>query len=222
MRAQLSPMFRLSDALLGAEGDPARAAAALDAATGVAANGFEQLAARPGSRSGVGAGSTAATAQPGSTALLHGPSGGSMQPAPEPRVQLLTPPPPAAEQQQQQQQQPSLPQLQAEAALPAVPTSSGLEEMDSLVANARAAAERAQSAIAGLASPPRHAGSGTSAFSAGALEPAAQGSELQLAASAQAGGLQLAVPADAEALVAHLRRQSEELIRRVQRIRSAS
>lgn len=53
IRQQLSPMFRLSEALLGAEQNPQGAAEALDAATGLSSNGFELLARRPGSRGGI-------------------------------------------------------------------------------------------------------------------------------------------------------------------------
>jgi hypothetical protein len=46
IRQQLSPMFRMSQALVGAEGDPGKAADALEAAAGFTA--FERLAMRPG------------------------------------------------------------------------------------------------------------------------------------------------------------------------------
>lgn len=240
MRQQLSPMFRLSDALLGAGQDPGRAAQALDAATGLAASGFEQLAARPGSRGGGGSG--AASSQPagkrvagpaaGPAALLPQ-SGSSMQ-------QREGQPPGIQDQRQAQQEQQTLPDAwhgagAAELHPAFAAGASSAEEVDSLVANARAAAARAQSAIAGLTSPPRlHAATASGAAgamggtptSSSAPRPAAPlpqaqqrrdqppAAELQLAAHGGSGSSQLALPAgDAQAMLALLREQSEALIR---------
>ena len=239
MRQQLSPMFRLSDALLGAGQDAGKAAQALDAATGLAASGFEQLAARPGSRGG---GSAAASSKPAAV-------GPAQQQLASP-AQLEMPLPTQQQQQQHQQrgntqqhgQQPSEEQ-QAPVAWedggapdlhPAFAAgASSADEVDSLVANARAAAARAQSAIAGLTSPPRlhtaAAGgapgsttpSGSSAPRSSAPLPHAQQqrgqpptAELQLAAHGGVGSGQLAMPAgDAAVMVGRLQEQSEALIR---------
>ena len=115
------------------------------------------------------------------------------------------------------------------------PGASSADEVDSLVANARAAAARAQSAIAGLTSPPRlhtsvASGAPTGTPSSSSVpRPVAplplaqqqqrrrQRREQQPAAEVQLASLgsqQLALPpGDAEAMVAHLREQSEALIR---------
>lgn len=240
MRQQLSPMFRLSDALLGAGQDAGRAAQALDAATGLAASGFEQLAARPGSRGG---GSAAASSKPPAV-------GPAQQQQLAPPAQLEMPLPTQQQHQQHQQrgntqqhgQQPSEEQQAPDAwegdgatdLHPAFAAgASSADEVDSLVANARAAAARAQSAIAGLTSPPRlhtaAAGgapgsttptSSSAPRSAAPLPHAQQRrgqpptAELQLATHGGVGSGQLAMPAgDAAVMVARLREQSEALIR---------
>lgn len=215
-------MLRLSQALLGAELDPQRAADALDAATGLAANGFERLAARPGSRAGPARVAPPAGAAPPLT--LTGSA----------REQQAAPPAGGS----QRSGAPGSPSPAAAASA----LGGGGEEVDSLVANARAAAQRAESALADLASPPRlpaAAGSGsaprprapqshgeqrqarsTAAASGEERGQARAPAELQLAAAdgGGPGAQQLApsvalLPADAEALAAHLRRHSEALIR---------
>lgn len=244
MRQQLSPMFRLSDALLGAGQDAGRAAQALDDATGLAASGFDQLAARPGSRGG-GAAASGRPAAAGAALVPQSGDGGRQQPfpvQPEPqavpqqheRQQHGSRQHQAQHAQQEQQQAPggwkdgTAPDLHPAFAAGA----SSADEVDSLVANARAAAARAQSAIAGLTSPPRlHTSAGSGApsgtpSSSSAPRPVAplplaqqqqRRWEQQPAAEVQLvslGSQQLALtPGDAEALVAHLREQSEALIR---------
>ncbi|KAL4419879.1 hypothetical protein ABPG75_006977 [Micractinium tetrahymenae] len=143
IRQQLSPMFRLSEALLGAEQDPQRAADALDAATGVSANGFELLARRPGSRGGSagagggGGGGTAAGAKRQQQGFELGEAGGRPGSAaakegrqPREGVEAM------------QHHSTALAARGSTAAASAILGST--EEVDSLVANARAAAARAQ------------------------------------------------------------------------------
>lgn len=221
MRQQLSPMFRLSRALLEAGPDPARAADALDAATGRSASGFEQLAMRPASRGG-----TAATPPP---VLLVGGGGGSGDAQQE--QQRAAPPVAAAARWQYEQMQEERPQLEStgtstgtvwRAAPPphAAFPSAGSMEVDSLVVNARAAAGRAQSAIAALASPPRQAQLGGATPTSRPVPrpgvPAPYAQQQQPPCEAGSGQLAAAgLPADAEAVVAHLRQHSETLIRSV-------
>jgi hypothetical protein len=205
-------MFRFSQALLDADGDASRAADALDAASGLASSGFEQLASRPGSW-----GAVEAAAQ-----------GGNVRASGLPRNPLLLP---SSQQQQLEhqagtawQQQPSL----AHAAS-AVGGACSVEEVDSLVVNAKAAAERAQSAIADLASPPRQhvmtpgAAASVRAPAAAAVGGAGAASPCSLHLQPLPGQLAgLALPAaagDVEGWVVCLRQHSEALVRCAREVR---
>ena len=215
IRQQLSPMFRFSQALLDADGDASRAADALDAATGLASNGFEQLARRPGGRAGPAAAAQGGTAR-----------GGGMPPVP-----LPLPSSGGGQQQQHPQQQQLVHQageaLQQQASLAHAASAEGgacsAEEVDSLVVNAKAAAERAQSAIADLASPPRqHIMTPGVAASVRAPAAAAVGGaggvgtcslHLQPLPQQLAGLALPAAAADVEGWLVCLRQHSEALIR---------
>ena len=245
-------MFRLSQALLGSEHDPQRAADALDAATGVAENGFERLARRPGSRGGGNAAAPAPAGGAGGGVLsLRAPP---RQQAPAGQVAAEH----AAQQQQQlqqQQQQQSAARAGARQRRPYDVQPGGAstaEEVDSLVANARAAAARAQTALADLASPPRHtaasaarqpqhqqgsrggvdspprAAAASPGAASSAPRPAAPLPYMQLTVSAADGAASSMTlpaqqqPVEVEAWVGHLRQHSEALIRQARGQRSGN